>query len=83
MTTELEWRDLTIGLSLEKDGDLHVTKEKITSPNSTVPLYRNYQCTLKVQEATYSLPIIILLGVGKKPSIVCSSHMAIFHTTFE
>lgn len=77
VTTEPEWKDLSINLSLGGDGDLHVTEEKITSRTSTVPLY---EITSAPQGAGSDVFVTYnnFARGGKKPSIVCSSHMAIF-----
>jgi predicted ATPase len=77
VTTESEWSSFSINLSLGDDGDLHVTQEKITSPRSTVPLY---EITSKPQGAGSDVFVTYnnFARGGKKPSIVCSSHMAIF-----
>lgn len=77
VTTEPEWKDLSIDLSLGGDGDLHVTEEKITSRTSTVPLY---EITSAPQGAGSDVFVTYnnFARGGKKPSIVCSSHMAIF-----
>lgn len=77
VTTEQEWKDFSIDLSLGEDGDLHVTKEKITSHTSTVPLY---EITSEPQGAGSDVFVTYnnFARGGKKPSIVCSSHMAIF-----
>lgn len=77
ITTEQEWKDFSIDLSLGKDGDLHVTKEKIISHTSTVPLY---EITSEPQGAGSDVFVTYnnFARGGKKPSIVCSSHMAIF-----
>lgn len=77
VTTEPEWKDISIDLSLEEDGNLHVTKEKITSPASTVSLY---EITSAPQGAGSDVFVTYnnFARGGKKPSIVCSSHMAIF-----
>lgn len=77
ITTEPEWKDLSIDLSLGEDGDLHVTKEKITSRTSIVPLY---EITSTPQGAGSDVFVTYnnFARGGKKPSIVCSSHMAIF-----
>lgn len=77
VTTEQEWKDFSIDLSLGEDGDLHVTKEKITSHTSTVPLY---EITSEPQGAGSDVFVTYnnFARGGKKPSLVCSSHMAIF-----
>ncbi|WP_026101032.1 AAA family ATPase [Synechococcus sp. PCC 7336] len=77
VTTEQEWKDFSIDLSLGKDKDLHVTKEKIISPTSIVPLY---EITSEPQGAGSDVFVTYnnFARGGKKPSIVCSSHMAIF-----
>ena len=77
VTTESEWNHFSITLTLGKDGDLHVTKEKISSRNSTVPLY---EITSAPQGAGSDVFVTYnnFARGGKKPSIVCSSHMAIF-----
>lgn len=77
VTTESEWKDFSINLSLEADGDLHVTEEKITSRTSTVPLY---EITSAPQGAGSDVFVTYnnFARGGKKPSIVCSSHMAVF-----
>ncbi|TVQ22408.1 MAG: ATP-binding protein, partial [Leptolyngbya sp. DLM2.Bin15] len=77
VTTEPEWKDLSIDLSLGEDGDLHVTEEKITSRTSKVPLY---EITSAPQGAGSDVFVTYnnFARGGRKPSIVCSSHMAIF-----
>ena len=77
VTTETEWKDLSIELTLDKDGDLRVAKEKITSQNSTVPLY---EITSAPQGAGSDVFVTYnnFARGGKKPSTVCSSHMAVF-----
>ena len=77
VTTELEWKNLSIDLSLGDDGDLHVTREKITSPSSTVPLYKITSAPQGAGSDVFVTYNNFARG-GKKPSIVCSSHMAIF-----
>ncbi len=76
-TTESNWQHFEIMLSLRDDGDIHVTGEKITSSTSTVPLY---EITSEPQGAGSDVFIAYnnFARGGKKPSIVCSSHMAIF-----
>ncbi len=77
VTTEKEWKDFSIDFSLEDDGSLYVAEEKITSRTSTVPLY---EITSKPQGAGSDVYVTYnnFARGGKKPSIVCSSHMAIF-----
>ncbi|WP_017662077.1 AAA family ATPase [Baaleninema simplex] len=77
VTTDSEWKDFSIDLSLGEDGALHVAKEKITSRTSTVPLY---EITSAPQGAGSDVFVTYnnFARGGKKPSIVCSSHMAIF-----
>jgi predicted ATPase len=77
VTVGSEWKDFSINLSLGTDGDLHVVEEKITSRTSTVPLY---QITSAPQGAGSDVFVTYnnFARGGKKPSIVCSSHMAIF-----
>jgi len=77
VTTEPEWKDFSINFSLGDDGDLHVAAEKITSLTSTVPLY---EITSAPQGAGSDVFVTYnnFARGGKKPSIVCSSHMAIF-----
>ncbi|OLP18301.1 ATPase [Leptolyngbya sp. 'hensonii'] len=77
VTNKSEWNHLSIDLSLGDDGELHVTQEKITSPTSTVPLY---EVTSAPQGAGSDVFVAYnnFARGGKKPSIVCSSHMAIF-----
>lgn len=77
ITTEPEWQNFSITLSLGNDGDLHVAEEKITSRISTVPLY---EITSAPQGAGSDVFVTYnnFARGGKKPSIVCSSHMAIF-----
>ena len=77
VTTETEWRNFSIDLTLGEDGDLHVEKEKITSSHSTVPLY---EITSAPQGAGSDVFVTYnnFARGGKKPNIVCSSHMAIF-----
>ncbi|HEY9645677.1 MAG TPA: ATP-binding protein [Chroococcidiopsis sp.] len=77
VTTHSTWQDLSIELSLGDDGDLHVTQEKITSRTSTVPLYE----IIGPPEGAGSDVFVAYNNFargGKKPNIVCSSHMAIF-----
>lgn len=76
-TTEPEWKHFEIKLGLREDEDLHVIGEKITSPSSTVPLY---EITSEPQGAGSDVFVAYnnFARGGKKPSIVCSSHMAIF-----
>ncbi|MEA5420171.1 ATP-binding protein [Spirulina sp. CCNP1310] len=77
VTTEPEWQKLSIEFSLEEDRDLHVIQEKITSQTSAVPLY---EITSAPQGAGSDLFVAYhnFARGGKKPSIVCSSQMAIF-----
>jgi AAA domain, putative AbiEii toxin, Type IV TA system len=77
VTMGLDWKDFSITLRLGDDGDLHVIKEKITSRTSTVPLY---EITSAPQGAGSDVFVAYnnFARGGKKPSIVCSSHMAIF-----
>ncbi len=76
-TTESKWQNFKIELSISDDGNLHVTEEKITNPNSKVPLY---EITSEPQGAGSDVFVSYnnFARGGKKPSIVCSSHMAIF-----
>ncbi|TVQ60212.1 MAG: DUF2813 domain-containing protein [Spirulina sp. DLM2.Bin59] len=76
-TTEAEWKNLSIEFSLEEDGDLHVIQEKIISNSSKVPLY---EITSAPQGAGSDVIVDYnnFARGGKKPNIVCSSHMAIF-----
>jgi len=77
-TQEFEsWNHFEIDLGLGNDGDLHVTQEKITALTSTVPLY---QITSEPQGAGSDVFVEYnnFARGGKKPKIVCSSHMAIF-----
>jgi len=76
-TNEQEWNHFSITLGIRDDGDLHVVKESITSPDSTVPLY---EITSEPQGAGSDVFVAYnnFARGGKKPSIVCSSHMAIF-----
>ncbi|WP_346291041.1 ATP-binding protein [Sphaerothrix gracilis] len=76
-TTETDWQNLEIELSLSETGELHVTQEKVTSSNSKVPLY---EITSEPQGAGGDVFVTYnnFARGGKKPSIVCSSHMAIF-----
>ncbi|MGD2181551.1 AAA family ATPase [Lusitaniella coriacea] len=77
-TTEPEgWRHFEIDLSLGDDGDLHVTQEKITSRQSKVPLYEISSAPQGAGSDVFVTYNNFARG-GKKPSIVCSSHMAIF-----
>lgn len=71
------WPDFSIDLSLGDDGDLHITQERITSRASTVPLY---EITSAPQGAGSDVFVAYnnFARGGKKPSIVCSSQMAIF-----
>lgn len=77
ITTESEWQNFEIELSISDDSNLHVTQERITSPNSKVPLY---EITSEPQGAGSDIFVTYnnFARGGKKPSIVCSSHMAIF-----
>lgn len=77
VTTETEWKDFSIDISLGKDGELHVSEEKITSDISTVPLY---EITSAPQGAGSDVFVTYnnFARGGKKPSTVCSSLMAIF-----
>lgn len=76
-TTEQEWSDFSMDLTVGIDGDLQVTGEKITSSRSTVPLY---EITSAPQGAGSDVFVTYnnFARGGKKPSVVCSSHMAIF-----
>ena len=71
------WPYFSIELSLGKDGDLRVTKEQIAGFTSTVPLYK---ITSPPQGAGSDVFVAYnnFARGGKKPEIVCSSHMAIF-----
>lgn len=77
VTTDPEWNDLSITISLGDDGALYVAKESITGPNLKVPLY---EITSAPQGAGSDVFVTYnnFARGGKKPSIVCSSHMAIF-----
>ena len=77
VTTEPEWKYFSIDLSIGDDSDLHVTKEKITSGTSTVPLYAITSAPQGAGSDVFVTYNNFARG-GKKPSIVCSSHMAIF-----
>ncbi|MFN5514836.1 MAG: AAA family ATPase [Cyanobacteriota bacterium] len=71
------WSTFTIDLTLEDDGALRVTDEKMTSDSSTVPLY---EIASEPQGAGSDVFVTYnnFARGGKKPSIVCSSQMAIF-----
>ena len=71
------WDNFEIELELGSDGDLHVIKEKITDPNSTVPLYK-ISSTPQGAGSDVEVEYNNFARGGKKPKIVCSSHMAIF-----
>ncbi|MCI5144461.1 MAG: ATP-binding protein [Candidatus Electrothrix sp. AR3] len=77
VTTEPEWKDFSIHLRLGSDGDLHVVEENITSRTSTVPLY-DIASTPQGAGSDVFVTYNNFARGGKKPSIVCSSHMAIF-----
>jgi predicted ATPase len=72
-----KWQHFSIELSLGNDGDLHVTQEEITSDDSTVPLYKISSSPQGAGSDVFVTYNNFARG-GKKPSIVCSSHMAIF-----
>ena len=76
ITTEPEWKKFEIELGVGDDGDLHVIEEKIISATSIVPLY---EITSEPQAAGGDVFVNYnnFVRGGKKPSIVCSSHMAI------
>ncbi|NEP59307.1 MAG: AAA family ATPase [Symploca sp. SIO2G7] len=77
-TKEFEnWNHFEIELRFSSDGELHVSQEKITAPTSAVPLY---QITSEPQGAGSDVFVEYnnFVRGGKKPKIVCSSHMAIF-----
>jgi len=77
ITTETGWKNLSIDLNIGEDGDLQVVREKITGSHSTVPLY---EITSAPQGAGSDVFVTYnnFARGGKKPNIVCSSHMAIF-----
>lgn len=77
-TIELaEWNHFEIDMKLGNDGDIHVAQEKITALTSSVPLY---QITSEPQGAGSDVFVEYnnFARGGKKPKIVCSSHMGIF-----
>ncbi len=76
VTTEDEWKEFTIKLNLGDDGDLHVIEEEIRSSVSTVPLYKIASSPQGAGSDVFVDYNNFARG-GKKPSIVCSSHMAI------
>ncbi|WP_204105597.1 MULTISPECIES: AAA family ATPase [Spirulina sp. CCY15215] len=71
------WNHFEIDLELGNDGNIHVIKEKITDPISTVPLY---QISSEPQGVGSDVEVEYnnFAGGGRRPKIVCSSHMAIF-----
>lgn len=77
-TEEFEgWNRFEIELGFGRDGEIHVTQEKIAGQTSTVPLY---QITSEPQGAGSDVFVEYnnFARGGKKPKIVCSSQMAIF-----
>lgn len=77
VTTEPEWKDFSINLSIGDDGDLHVVEEKITSRTSAVPLY-DIASTPQGAGSDVFVTYNNFARGGRKPSIVCTSHTAIF-----
>jgi predicted ATPase len=77
VTTEPDWNQLSIDLNLRDDHSFHVTQEKITSPTSSVPLYEITSPPQGTGSDVFVTYNNFARG-GKKPRIVCSSHMAIF-----
>lgn len=77
LTTESTWKDFSIDLSLGEDGNLHVIEEEITSRTSKVPLYKITSAPQGAGSDVFVTYNNFAQG-GKKPSIVCSSHMVIF-----
>ncbi|MEQ9356139.1 AAA family ATPase [Coleofasciculus chthonoplastes] len=71
------WEHFEIHLGFGKDGEIHVTQEKITGSTSTVPLY---QIISEPQGAGSDVFVAYnnFARGGRKPKIVCSSQMAIF-----
>ncbi len=72
-----EWNSLTMTITRRGDG-LYISKETLTGPNSTVPLYK-----IEVQSSTerrtdVNVAYNNFAPGGKKPQIKCSNQMAIF-----
>jgi len=71
------WEHFEINLGFGKNGEIHVTQERITGSTSTVPLY---QIISEPQGAGSDVFVAYnnFARGGRKPKIVCSSQMAIF-----
>jgi predicted ATPase len=71
-----EWNELNITLSV-RDGELHISSERITDPINTVPLYKLDQPSQGINTDVGVAYNNFTMGQNK-PKITCSDQMAIF-----
>jgi predicted ATPase len=75
---ELEWDHYSIELEVGTDGDLHISDERITTPNSTVPLYEVVRIGGSAGRDVRVAYNNFARG-GRKPQVTCSDDLAILH----
>lgn len=76
-TTQPEWQDFEIQLAVTEENGLQIIQEKICSQTSTVPLYQISSAPQGRGSDVWVSYNNFARG-GKKPTIACSSQMAIF-----
>lgn len=72
-----EWNRLEIELSIDREGKLQITNERMTTQHSTVPLYHIASEPQGAGRDVFVEYDDFAQG-GQKPKIVCSSHRAVF-----
>ncbi|MBF0129272.1 MAG: AAA family ATPase [Alphaproteobacteria bacterium] len=73
-----EWNAFSITLNIGEDDDLHISREQITSPHTTVPLYEVVSHGLGAGSDLLVAYNNFARG-GKKPRVTCNDHLAILH----